>query len=44
MYFYKQHTDLGGPGDQEGHWDLRNRRETIIRRLAGTTGPIVKGK
>lgn len=28
----QQHTDLGVLGDQESHFDLRNRRETIIRR------------
>lgn len=39
---YKQHTDLGGPGDQESHWDLRNRRDN--RQKAGMTGPTVKDK
>lgn len=29
--YKQQHTDLGGPGDQESRWDLGNRREAIIR-------------
>ena len=31
----KQHTYLGVPGDQEGHWDLRNRGETIRKPRTG---------
>lgn len=41
----KQHTYLGVPGDQESHWDLRNReRQSGDYGLAGPTYPSVKGR